>query len=171
MVSKHDLIFQQWVASLANRDRTHNAIQGNFEELFLSLKGEGLTLESAYEYLSKAIKAHEPSSSIIKSVFKKIRVKGTSHTSEQEFGESWCKNIADKANIAFFEIFPVETQAPEEIAAYGSMTAQEYKAQRKHADTYPRLDTADLEKRLLSSNYNPVADIAAMLGRSSGNPE
>lgn len=174
MVSKHDLIFQQWVASLANRDRTRNAIQGNFEELFTSLKREGLVLESAYEYLGKAIKIHEPTSSLIKNVFKKMKLKGIQHMSEKEFGEAWCKDIADKANIAFFEIFPIETKEldePEDPVIYGSMTAKEYKAQRKHADAYPRLNTAELEKRALSDNYNPVADIAALLGRSSGNSE
>jgi hypothetical protein len=172
MLSKHDLIFQQWVASLSSRDRSRNAIQGNFEELFLSLRNEGLVLESAYDYLGRAIRAHEPNSSLIKNVFKKIRVKGTSHVSEKEFGEAWCKDIADKATAVFFDIFPVETkEEPEDAAVYGSMTAKEYRAQRKHADAYPRLDTSELEKRVLSDNYNPVADIAAMLGRNSGNLE
>lgn len=171
MVSKTDLLFQQWVASLPNRDRSRQAIQGNFEELFGSLKREGLELESAYEYLGKAIKAHEPSASLIRNVFKKVKVKGMGHLSEKEFGDAWCKDIAEKANGVFFDIFPVEAKEPEEAedpVVYGSMTAKEYKAQRKHADAYPRLDTAELEKRMLGEDYNPVADISAMLGSDSG---
>lgn len=171
MVSKHDLIFQQWVASLPNRDRTRNAIQGNFEDLFLSFKREGLALESAYEYLGRAIKAHEPNASLIKNVYKKVRQKGIA-VSEKEFGEAWCKDIADKANGVFFDVFPVETKEadePEDPVVYGSMTAKEYKLQRKHADAYPRLDIeALIEKRAKTENYNPVADIAIMTGRNSG---
>jgi hypothetical protein len=169
MISKHDLIFQQWVASLSSRDRTRNAIQGNFEELFLSLRNEGLILESAYEYLGKAIKAHEPTASLIRNVYKKLKVRGVPMSSEQEFGESWRKDIADKANTCFFEIFPVEIKESEEEdpVIYGSMTVKEYKAQRKHANEYPQLDTSELEKRY-AENYNPVEDISSMLGRDSG---
>ena len=170
MISKHDLIFQQWVASLQTRDRTWNAISGNFEELFTSLKHEGLVLESAYEYLSKAIKAHEPNLGLVRNVCRKQKAAGRQQPSEKEFYESWCKNIADKANIIFFEVFPVEVKEaePEDPIVHGSMTLKEYRAQRLHAEQYPVLDTAELERRMLTENYNPVADVVAMLGKPSG---
>jgi hypothetical protein len=167
MVTKHELIFQQWVASLQTRDRTRNAIQGNFSDLFSSLKSEGFSLEDAYEYLPKAIKAHEPGASLVHNVYKKLRTTGRASVSEKEFQDSWCKDIADKANVAFFEIFPVKVKEEElEPVIFGSMTAKEYKAQRKHADEYPQLDTAELERRMSAPDYNPVADIAAaMVGK------
>lgn len=168
MVAKSDLIFQQWVASLSGRDKTRNAIQGNFDDLFRALKAEGLSTETAYEYLSKAIKAHEPNAALIKNVHRRIRAKGV-NLSENEFAETWCKDIADKANAVFFELFPVETKKLEDEDGpiiYGSMTAKEYKAQRQHAEEYPRLDTAELEKKLLSPDYNPVADIKDVIGES-----
>lgn len=173
MVSKIDLLFQQWVASLAGRDRTKNALQGNFEELFRMFKSEGLVLEAAYEYLPKAIKAHSPSASLIKNMYKKLKVAGSISSSEKEFADSWNQTIADKANVAFFEIFPIEAkpEEPEDPVIYGSMTAKEYRAQRKHADSYPVLDTEELERRMQETVYDPMQDLPVLLGIKSGDPK
>lgn len=165
MVSKHDLIFQQWVASLQTRDRTRNAIKGNFEDLFSALKREGLVLESAYEYLGKAIKAHEPSPQLVKNVYRKMKMSGRAYVPEKEFQEAWCKDIADKANASFFEVFPVEIapEDPDEQVVHGNMTAKEYKLQRQHAEEYPRLDIEEFQRRMIAEDYNPVADITALM--------
>jgi len=170
MISKTDLLFEQWVTSLVDRDRTKNAVQNNFEELFRSLKNEGLTIETAHEYLAKATKAHQPSTSLVKNVHKKLKTTGAITFSEKEFLDSWNKGIADKANTAFFEVFPVEIKAeePEEPVIYGSMTVKEYKAQRKHAQAYPRLDTEELERRMQKTTYDPMLDLASLLGTKSG---
>ena len=170
MISKTELLFQQWVASLVNKDRTKKAIQGNFEELFLSLKAEGLVLEAAYEYLGRAVKAHQPSSSLVRNVYKKFKNSGNLDISEKEFAESWNKDIAEKANAAFFEVFPVEVKVElEEPIIYGSMTVKEYKAQRQHADSYPQLDTDKLEQQMKDGMYDPMQDLSALLEAKSGN--
>lgn len=146
------------------RDRSKDAVQGNFEELFNSLKSEGLTLEAAYEYLPKAIKAHSPPVGLIKNTYKKHRAKLT--MPEKEFEESWLKNIADKASAAFFEVFPVEVKVEEtDPIIYGSMTAKEYKAQRKHADQYPILDIEEMQRRLQANAYDPMQDLETLLGK------
>ena len=166
MVTKPDLVFQQWTVSLQKRDRSRNAIYGNFIELFSALRGEELALEAAYEYLPKAIKSHLPCSSVVKSTYKKLKTTSSLQCSEKEFEETWNKSISEKATAAFFEVFPVplKMEAPPEQAMFGSMTEKEYRAQRKHADEYPRLDTEELERRLHHpEDYNPVADIAAMM--------
>lgn len=170
MTSRSDLLFQQWSSSLASRDRSRAAIDGNFEEIFKALKAEGLTLEAAYEYLPKAIKAHSPSAAVLKNTFKKLKTSGAMQTSEKEFTDSWLKNIADKAEAIFFECFPVEvkTEEPEGPPVYGNMTAKEYKAQRSHADQYPRLDTEELERRLQTNTYDPMQDLGALLGSTRG---
>lgn len=173
MVSKSDLLFQQWVASLATRDRTKKAVQNNFEDLFRMLKNEGLVLESAYEYLPKAIKAHSPSASLIRNKYKQLKVAGAISTPEKEFADSWNKDIADKANVAFFDVFPIETKTeePEDPVIYGSMTAKEYRAQRKHAESYPVLDTEELERRIQKTTYDPMQDLTTLLGSTSGDPK
>lgn len=170
MVSRYELLFEQWKASLASRDRKTPSIQGNFEDLFQSLKDEGLVLESAFEYMSKAVKAHSPNTGLIKNVFKKIKKAGTEYSSEKEFEEQWVKDIAERASIAFFNIFPVQTKKNEEEnepVIYGSMTAKEYKAQRKHAEEYPRFSTEELERQL-SETYDPMKELASLLGTNSG---
>lgn len=172
-MSKADLLFEQWVASLPSRDRSKDAVQNNFEDLFKDLKSEDLTLEGAYEYLPKAIKAHSPSASLVKNMYKKLKTSGAISSSEKDFTDSWNKGIADKANAAFFEVFPIETkqEEPEEPVIYGSMTAKEYRAQRKHAESYPRLDTEALERRMQETVYDPMQDLNLLLGNKSGDPK
>lgn len=164
MVSKHELIFRQWVASLQSRDRSREAIRDNFDDLFHSLKNEGLTLEGAYEYLDKATKAHQPNASIVRSVYRRLKAAGRAFVPEEEFHEIWCKDIADKANASFFEVFPVDVKEEEDPIIFGNMSLKEYKAQRRHAEQYPRLDLEELERRMTSGNYNPVDDIKKLVG-------
>lgn len=167
MASRYDLLFEQWKASLADRDRRTPAIQGNFEEFFEILRNEGLVLESAYEYLPKAVKAHSPGPSLVKTMFKKLKLNPNfSWANEREFEEQWVKDITEKANTAFFNIFPVETKKIEEEdqpVIYGSMTAKEYKMQREYADSIPRMDTAELEKKLYET-YDPMDEVDFLFG-------
>lgn len=170
MVSRYNLLFEQWKASLKERDRKTPAIQGNFEDLFETLRSEGLTLESAYEYIAKAVKAHSPEPSLVKTMFKKLKSPTFKHNTIQEFEAAWVKDITERANVAFFNVFPLQTKKDEEElepVVYGSMTAKEYKAQRKHADEYPQFSTEELEKQL-AETYDPMVDIDILLGRSSG---
>jgi hypothetical protein len=169
MISKLELVFQEWAASLQGRDRSKAAIESNFDELFTKLKQNGGTLESVYEYLAKASKAHQPSAQVIKNTYKKIKQSGKMTLSEKEFADSWIKNINDTANTCFFVVFPVETPEeivePEDPAVYGSMSEKEYRAQRKHAGEYPRLNTAQLEEKMLSGSYDPMVDLPTLLGK------
>jgi hypothetical protein len=172
-VTKYDLLFEQWKTSLADRDRRTPAIQGNFEELFEILKNEGLVLEGAYDFLPKAIKAHSPSASLVKVMYKKLKNNPYfKWANEKEFEEQWVKDIAERANIAFFNLFPIETKKSEEEALpviYGSMTAKEYKLQREYADAFPKMNTEELEKRLYE-DYDPMAEVDFLFGeKPSGN--
>jgi hypothetical protein len=173
MISKSDLLFEQWRSSLANRDRRTPAIQGNFEELFEILKNEGLSLENAFEYLPKALKAHSPSTSLVKNMYRKLKNNSSfKWSSEKEFEEQWIKDISDRANTAFFNVFPIETKKNDEedkVVIYGSMTAKEYKLQREYANEFPQMSTEQLEKQLYE-NYDPMEEVDFLFGvKSSGN--
>jgi hypothetical protein len=175
MASRYDLLFEQWKATLAGRDRRTPSVQGNFEELFDILKNEGLVLENAYEYLPKAVRAHAPSPSLVKTMFKKL--KGSpkfQYSSEREFEEQWTNDIEERAKIAFFNIFPIPTKKKEEDdepPLFGSMTAKEYKMQREHADSFPRLTVEEIQRRraaaLAAANYNPMDEIDSILGKGT----
>lgn len=178
MASRYDLLFEQWKATLASRDRRTPYVQGNFEELFEILKNEGLILENAYEYLPKAVKAHAPGPSLIKTMFKKLKGGPKfQYANEREFEEQWVSDIEDRAKVAFFNIFPIVTkkvEEEEEPALFGSMTAKEYKMQRELADSFPRLTVEEIQRRraaaLAAANYNPIDEIDSILGKdTSGN--
>ena len=172
MASQYDLLFEQWKAQLANRDRSIASVQTNFEELFDTLRSEGLVLESAYEYLPRAVKAHAPPAGVVKRLFKKFKVEGKTHfTTEKEFEDQWIKGIEEKANAAFFNIFPVQTKKSEEKnepKIFGGMTEKEYRMQRKFADEFPVFSTKELEKKL-AEPFDPTQELDALLGRTGGN--
>lgn len=173
MASRYDLLFEQWKASLVERDRRTPSIQGNFEELFDILKNEGIELEAAHDFLSKAVKAHSPSSLLVKNMYKKLK-SGPKFQwgTEREFEEQWIKDIGDRANVAFFNVFPIQTKKThveeEEPPMFGSMTAKEYKLQRDHADAYPRLDIDEIKRQRQELNYDPLADMQNLLGKTNG---
>jgi len=176
MASRYDLLFEQWKATLAGRDRRSASVQGNFEELFEILKSEELSLEGAFEYMPKAVKAHAPSASLIKTMFKKLRASPTfPFASENDFGENWVGEIEAKAKIAFFNVFPVPIKKKivevEEPPLFGNMTAKEYKMQREHADAFPRLTVEEIQRRralaAAAANYNPMDEIDSILGKDT----
>ena len=178
MASRYDLLFEQWKATLASRDRRSPSVQGNFEELFEILKSEGLELEGAYEYMPKAVKAHAPTASLVKTMFKKL--KGSpkfAYSNERDFEENWVGEIEGKAKIAFFNIFPLTTKKKVEPVEdtepplFGNMTAKEYKLQREHADSFPRLTVEEIQRRraaaAAAANYNPMDEIESILGKGT----
>lgn len=176
-MDKLDLIFDEWKASLKQKDRTREAVSGNFEELFHNLRVGGATFERAHVFLAPAIKAHQPPPALARITYKNAKHNPKlAALSEKEFVDQWNNDIADKGTNAFFDVFP-RPKDPEELdedpepKVFGSMSAKEYKAQRRHADDYPVLDTAELERRMLSGSYNPEEDIAQILGNKDKDGE
>lgn len=173
-VSKNELIFQQWKASLAERDKSKGAIQRNFEELFDSLKAEGVEFEEVYALLPKAIKVHYPTSSHIKNAYKKWKYLNK-WSNEKELEDEWRLDIDNSAQVAFFNIFPIEVKStPKELkkqepVVFGGMTAEEYKMQRSYAETWPRVEISEIEKRL-NDDYDPMDEVNELFGaKSRGN--
>jgi hypothetical protein len=151
------LILDQWQASLKSKDRKKDSVKTNFEELFQSWKNAGASFEDLYEtFLPIAIKAHLPSSSIIRNTFNTVKHYNKKFDkSEKEFSEDWNKSIHDTATSTFFEYFksPLFDQ-DDEPKVFGNMSAKEYKAQRRYAEQFPILDTTELEKQWQDSKYN-----------------
>jgi hypothetical protein len=169
MSNTMNLIFDEWKASLKSRDRSAGAVESNFEILFQDLKNAGFTSEEAYTLLSKAAKAHFPPPAIAKNVYKSLKhLANVSMYSEKEYIDQWHKDITDKCTSAFFGIYPLKKIADAdddgEPKVYGNMSAKEYKLQRKYAEQFPILNTAELERRLRDSSYNPAEDLKNVLG-------
>lgn len=167
--SNLDLVFDEWKASLKERDRSAGAVSGNFEALFDELKKSNATFEEAQAYLLRAVKAHQPTPGLAKSIYRttaKTNAK-TAAYSEKEFIDKWNQDIHDAGTNAFFDIFPRAKVDPDddgEPKVYGHMSAKEYRAQRKYADSFPRLNTEALERALIHQTYNPMDDLENILG-------
>lgn len=141
---KFQLIFEKWKASLRDRDRSAEFVTSNFDDLFDELSRAGATFDEAHEIMPMAVKAHQPSSGLIRQVWKltKTRLK-TFDLSEKEFAEKWCGDIADQAVNSFHNSFQMQMPQPEGFSA-GKISDKEYKLMRQHADHFKQLDLSSL---------------------------
>ncbi len=89
------------------------------------------------------------------------------------------QNIENKGNNAFFDCYPdwlkdgaLDDQQDETTASrmYGNMSEMEYKLQRKYAESFPVLDTSELEKQLTSSDLAD-AELNNFFGSNEGENE
>ncbi len=157
-----DLIYERWKASLREKDRSKDFVESNFSELFDALNSAGATFDEAHSYLPQAIKVHLPSPGLAKATWKIVKNNPNNiEATEKEFIDSWHKDIGDKATNSFYHIYPLPEDKDEdpEPKVHAKMSAKEYKLQRKHAESYPILDTEELEKRLQFGIYNPEEDV------------
>lgn len=160
-----------WVNSGESSRRGKDRIKPNFEDLFEKWKKADATFDDLYEtWLPKAIKAHQPSSSRARGVYDSFRKKFKINKTEKEFIEEWNGNIANLATETFFEFFPApRLDVDDEPKVYGSMSAKEYAAQRRHADQYPTIDTAELKRLWKEQQYN--TNIDDLIGNILGDKE
>lgn len=164
-----DLIFQEWQASLLTKDKSKGAV--HFDEIFEKLKNTGMSFEDAHALLPRVVKAHQPTSSVARNSYKKLKslVKNFDKT-EKEFIEDWNKSLEDKGTNSFFDFFPLpRLDDDDEPKVYGNMSAKEYRAQRKYADQFPIMDTTELEKRMREQNHD--LDIEDMLKNVLGDED
>lgn len=161
--SNLDLIFEEWKANLKQKDRSAGAVTGNFEELFDELKRANATFDEAHSVLPKAIKAHQPAPSLARNIYKSSKSNPkVAGTTEKEFIDRWNEDIESKGTAAFFDLFPrpkLDTDDDGEPKVYGQMSAKEYRAQRRYADSFPVLNTEALERAMVrGDSYNPLED-------------
>ena len=170
--SNLSLIFDEWKANLKSRDRSSNAVTGNFDELFETLKRSNATFEEAHAILPRAIKAHLPHPAVAKTIYKNSKSNPkVAHYTEKEFVDQWNQDIADKGTASFFDVFPrpkIDADEDGEPKIFGQMSAKEYRAQRRYAEQFPRINTEALERALVSNTYNPAEDYQNILGEDDG---
>lgn len=163
MNNKGNFIFDKWKSSLPKRDRTKAYWQGNFEDLFDKLFRSKIEFEQAHGILDKAIKAHYPTYAVARKVYKRVKQMGTT-SAESEFIEDWHVQIADTAKRAFYDIYTIEGESEEE-EKYGSMSASEYRKQRKYAESHPLLDWTKIQLEAAKADkVDSLVDINIDLG-------
>jgi hypothetical protein len=140
-------ILKKWTAELSSKDRSRHAVPKNFEELMYEMWCSSVPFDIVEELLPEAIKAHLPNKFIADITFKQLKSAGIAKTDFQEFMESWKKNITDKAYEAFYEQYPIDGVEQQEEKKFGNMSAKEYTAQRKYAESFPILNIEELKQK------------------------
>lgn len=170
MASNLDLIFEEWKANLRQKDRSAASVSNNFDELFGELKRAGASFDEAHSILPKAIKAHQPTLGLAKNVYKVVKSNPKiAACSEKDFIDQWNEDIVAKGTSSFYDNFPrpkLNEDDDGEPKIYGQMSVKEYKAQRRYADSFPRLDTEALERAMVPNSYNPAEDLDNILGKN-----
>ena len=148
-------LFEQWSASLINRDRSKASLADNFDDLFYELDRHFVEFEIAYEFLNQAITAHLPTKSLVDMTYKNTRGRWSS---KDEFYEDWKKLIRDAATNVFYSRYPLDSdKKKEESPLPGGMSRKEYVLQRKHADSFPALDLDQIPDIEEDTNPEEVA--------------
>lgn len=145
-----EIALVEWTANLKFKDRSHKSVRPNFEELFQKWKDLDGSFEELYEpLLPKAIKAHQPISSVARSMYKTLKKKVSDFDkTEKEFIDEWNDSIEAAGTEVFFEFFPATPiDHDPEPKTFGSMSATEYRAQRRYADSFPTLNTDELVRQ------------------------
>ena len=162
--SKAELIFDKWKAELVNKDRSRAAVLGNFDELVNNWHRSKISFDEAYGLLDIAIKAHYPSNSVARNVFKGLKKKAFISSDETEFVIEWKNNISAAAKQAFYSFYNIEGANTQEEEKFGSMSSQEYRKQRKYADSHPLLDWETIEHKPIQEDDFNFEDLDVDLG-------
>lgn len=152
-----ELIFDEWKASLANRDRSHSSLLDNFDDLFSSMFYSAVEFEVAEEFLKEAIIAHLPSKSTVRFTYKRRKGNGLS---ESEFFDEWKRLIEDRAKQAFYHNYPIVSEAEEPEEVSGGMTKEEYIRTRRYADSFPRLDLRKIREEMEKASAQSDLDFS-----------
>lgn len=153
------LIIERWAAELEHKDRTLSAVSGNFDEVFYELWKASVDFETVHEMLPDIVKHHLPNNFIASNTYKAR--KHQLNQSFTEFMNDWKKLLKDKALQSFYSYFSVEgeDEFKEEEKKYGNMSAQEYRRQRKYAESFPELDWRKLKAQMDEAMKNIENDL------------
>ena len=139
MANKADLIFMKWKADLAELDRSKDMVEGNFELLFDQMFRARIKMDLALPFLDLAIKAHYPSDSVIKGVFRKMK-QYPGYSNLEVFTDSWkdlISNTAKRVFFAFYEIGGIQEASGDKIG--GRSKSQRVKEQN-YANSFQLVD-------------------------------
>jgi hypothetical protein len=141
-----NLMLERWIAELRTKDRTTANVGNNFDEIFSALYNAGISFDDAYALVDKAVKAHYPSASTARKVYKLKKYEwSTMDKTEREFIDDWNNSIKDIGLQVFYNYFQIEgDEAVKKKKTYGSMSQGEYLKQRKYIDAIPVLDVNTL---------------------------
>jgi hypothetical protein len=108
--NKAEHVYEKWCVDYVKMDKKRESIRDNFDQLFFALYNESVSWEDARNIADEAIKHHLPTASTAKHIWglkkKFIRL------SYKEWVESWEEDIRNKGLASFYDMFPLESNAP-----------------------------------------------------------
>lgn len=165
-----DKIFEKWMASLASRTRGKDSLYDNFNDLFFELSRGMIEHDVAYEYVKQAVSKHLPDRFIVNRTYKGSTA--SKHQTEGEFFESWKTLITDKAIQAFYDVYPLQSEAKTDdsgkIQLPRGMSKKEYVMQRQHAKSFPLLDLSAIEDMYKQVQDEKLVTFDDILGDFNG---
>lgn len=169
MKKQANLILEKWIAELKDKDRSRAFVASNFDDLFLTLSKADIDFDIVHEMIDTAARAHYPSDFIARKTYDATEKKrGSERKSYQEFIDGWKKEIKESAIQSFYAFFNNELPTEEE-KQYGSMSAREYRAQRKYAESFPVLTFEEIQKRMKKMETDLTQPLDVDLGDDDGN--
>jgi len=162
MSKKAELIFTKWTAELAEMDRSHPAVEGNFELLFDQLQRSKLKLDDAMPFMQRAIKEHYPSEYVVKRTFQKIKKFGRA-TNLVDFEKSWKDHISNTGKRVFFAFFDIEGASTGPSKTIQGMSRVEYVKLQKYADSHETVDWESIvEEKETAETDDPEIDVSSV---------
>lgn len=163
------LLFEKWVSELKDKDRSRANVASNFDDLFNQLSNADIEFDDVHEMIDSIAKAHYPSDFIARKTYDATEKKrGSERKTYQEFIDGWKKEIKESAVQSFYAFFDSELPSEEE-KKYGSMSAREYRAQRKYADSFPTITYEEIQKRMKQLEIDLTQPLDVDLGDDNGN--
>jgi len=163
------LIIEKWIAELKDKDRSRANVAGNFDDLFSQLSNADIDFDTVHEMLDQIAKAHYPSDFIARKTYDATeKRKGSDRKSYQEFIDGWKKDIKETALQSFYAFFDSELPKEEE-KQYGRMSAREYRAQRKYAESFPIITFEEIQQRMKQLETDLTQPLNVDLGDEDGN--
>lgn len=170
MTKNANLILEKWIAELKDKDRSRAHVASNFDDLFLLLSKADIDFDIVHEMIDTAAKAHYPSDFIARKTYDATEKKrGSERKTYQEFIEGWKKEIKESAIQSFYAFFNNSELPTEEEKQFGSMSAREYRAQRKYAESFPVITYEEIQKRMQQLQNDLTQPLDIDLGDDDGN--
>lgn len=147
-LKKAKIVFENWNALFPTMGKTKEYYYDNFHNLFVEMKRISVPFDIAYEFINDAVIRHTPSTSTVKHIYKKSPNLHRRCT-EQEFSEEWKGLIKNRAYEAFHDLYPIgekEKLETSKVELPKSMSRDEYRLQRRHAESFPIIDLSKIEE-------------------------
>jgi hypothetical protein len=163
-------IFDDWKDTVL--DKNSKNMPTDFATVFDLFFRKGVGKKIAKQYVPRAIAYYTPSKSTKKWVYDRLRLEGKTHSTKEEFFESWDDMINKECRRAYYEFYPPKKYAkPDQSAAYYPFDNKEdYEKYRQYADGFKTITKEDLDRldSKRNSDFKDFVDKVIQMSKENG---